>query len=355
MDFMVHLPKTPRNHDAITVFVDKLTKHAHFVPSTTTATATDVARQFFDNVFRHHGMPTTIISDRDSKFTSHFWQELHRHMDVKLAMSTAYHPQMDGQTEVMNKTLGIMLRAFIDEKQTNWDILLPAAEFAYNNSVNHSTGYSPFFLNTGQHPRVPGTLLSHPDSNVPSVHEYLDQQSSALLFAQDALQRAQDHQKDQADKRRRDHNYKVGDKILLNAENITMPADSGLSSDKLKPRFIGPFTLLEQRSPVTFLVDLPPSYKIHNIFHVDLFRRYTESPLAFGRRTPAPPPPVVIEGAEEYEVESILRYRKYRRQHQFLVAWKGYGREDQSWEPAANLEHSRELVDAFKKDHGIVF
>jgi transposase InsO family protein len=355
MDFMVHLPKTPCNHDAITVFVDKLTKHAHFVPSTTTATATDVARQFFDNVFRHHGMPTTIISDRDSKFTSHFWQELHRHMDVKLAMSTAYHPQTDGQTEVMNKTLGIMLRAFIDEKQTNWDILLPAAEFAYNNSVNHSTGYSPFFLNTGQHPRVPGTLLSHPDSNVPSVHEYLDQQSSALLFAQDALQRAQDHQKDQADKRRRDHNYKVGDKILLNAENITMPADSGLSSDKLKPRFIGPFTLLEQRSPVTFLVDLPPSYKIHNIFHVDLFRRYTESPLAFGRRTPAPPPPVVIEGAEEYEVESILRYRKYRRQHQFLVAWKGYGREDQTWEPAANLEHSRELVDAFKKDHGIVF
>jgi hypothetical protein len=86
-----------------------------------------------------------------------------------------------------------------------------------------------------------------------------------------------------------------------------MPADSGLSSDKLKPRFIGPFTLLERRSPVTFLVDPPPSYKIHNIFHVDLFRRYTESPLAFGRRTPAPPPLVIIEGAEEYEVESILR------------------------------------------------
>jgi len=255
----------------------------------------------------------------------------------------------------MNKTLGIMLRAFIDEKQTNWDTLLPAAEFAYNNSINHSTGYSPFFLNTGQHPRVPGTFLSHTDSNVPSVQEYLDQQSTALIFAQDALQRAQDHQKDQADKRRRDHNYKVGDKILLNAENITMPADSGLSSDKLKPRFIGPFTLLEQRSPVTFLVDLPPSYKIHNVFHVDLFRCYTESPLAFGRRTPAPLPPVVIEGVEEYEVESILRYRKYRRQHQFLVAWKGYGREDQTWEPVANLEHCRDLVDVFKKDHGIVF
>lgn len=356
MDFMVQLPKTPHNHDAITVFVDKLTKHAHFVPSTTTASATDIARQFFDNIFRHHGMPTTIVSDRDSKFTSRFWQELHRLMDVKLAMSTAYHPQTDGQTEVMNKTLGIMLRAFIDEKQTNWDILLPAAEFAYNNSINHSTGFSPFYLNTGQNPRTPATLLTPTDSNVPSVHDYLHMQSSALLFAQDALQRAQDHQKEQADKKRQDHNFKKGDKILLNAENITMPADSGLPSDKLKPRFIGPFTLLEQRSPVTFLVDLPPAYKIHNVFHVDLFRPYKESPLVLGRRIPAPPPPpVIIEGSDEYEVESILRYRFYRRQHQFLVSWLGYGREDDTWEPVANLDNCKDLVDAFKRHHGIVF
>lgn len=355
MDFMVHLPKTPRNHDAITVFVDKLTKQAHFVPSTTKASATDIARQFFDNIFRHHGMPNTIISDRDSKFTSRFWQELHRLMDVKLAMSTAYHPQTDGQTEVMNKTLGIMLRAFIDEKQTNWDILLPAAEFAYNNSVHHSTGFSPFFLNTGQHPHTPGSLLAPAVTNVPSVQDYLDQQSSALLLAQEALQSAQDHQKEQADKKRQDHNFKIGDKILLNAENITMPANSGLPSDKLKPRFIGPFTLLEQRSPVSFLVDLPPAYKIHNVFHVDLFRPYIESPIALGRRTTAPPPPVIVEGNDEFEVESILRYRKYRRQHQFLVSWVGYGREDDTWEPASNLTHCQDLVDAFKKDHGLVF
>ncbi|KAG0063900.1 hypothetical protein BGZ90_002463, partial [Linnemannia elongata] len=131
---------------------------------------------------------------------------------------------------------------------------------------------------------APKASSSHTDRNSPSVHDYLDQQSTALIFAQEALKRAKDHQKEHADKRRRDHDYKVGDKILPREENITMPADSGLSSDKLKPRFIGPSTLLEQRSP---------------------------SPLAFSRRTPAPTPPVVIEGSEEYEVESILRYRKY--------------------------------------------
>jgi hypothetical protein len=125
--------------------------------------------------------------------------------------------------------------------------------------------------------------------------------------------------------------------------------------DKLKPHFIGSFTLLKQRSPVAFLVDLPPSYKIHNIFHINLFHHYTESPLAFGRQTPIPLPPVIIEGAKEYEVESILHYRKYQHQHQFLVVWKEYGREDQTWEPVTNLKNSRDLVDAFKKDHGIVF
>ena len=355
MDFMVQLPKTPRNHDAITVFVDKLSKRAHFIPSITTASAADVARQYHNTIFCHHGMPTTIISDRDSKFTSHFWQELHRLMNVKLAMSTAYHPQTDGQTEVMNKTLGIMLRAFIDEDQTNWDILLPNAEFAYNNSVHHSTGFTPFFLDSGQHPHVPASLLAPTDTNVPSVHDHLEQQSTALLFAQDALQRAQDHQKHQADKKRQDHDFKIGDKVLINAENITMPADSGLSSDKLKPRFIGPFTLLEQHSPVTFLVDLPPTFKIHSVFHVDLFRRHKESPLTLGRRIPAPPLPVIIDGATEYEVEAILRYRKHRRQHQFLVSWKGYGREDETWEPVANLENCQVLVDAFKKHHGLIF
>jgi transposase InsO family protein len=110
MDFIVQLPKTPRGHDAITVFVDKLSKQVHFVPSKTTDTASDVARLFFDNVFRLHGMPTTIVSDRDTKFTSRFWRELHRLLDVKLAMSTAFHPQTDGQTERANQTLEEILQ-----------------------------------------------------------------------------------------------------------------------------------------------------------------------------------------------------------------------------------------------------
>ena len=349
------LPPTARKFDAITVFVDKLTKLAHFVPSTTSATAVDVAHQFFDNIFKLHGLPSSIISDRDTRFTSRFWQELHKLLDVKLALSTAYHPQTDGQTEVMNKTLKTMLRAFIDNKQSNWDQLLPSLEFAYNNAVNASTGYSPFFLNSGQHPRLPIALLDTPTSSVPAVDHFLTAQAMTLTLAQDALQRAQDHQEAQANKRRRDHKYKVGDKILLRATNITIPADSVRPADKLRPQFLGPFTLLEQHSPVTFRVELPPFYKIHDVFHVDTFRPYLPSPESLGTRVAAPPDTSLVDGEEEYEVDEILKYRFYRRQHQFLVSFKGYGREADEWLPVSNLDNCMDMVTAFKQQHGIIF
>ena len=274
MDFIVHLPKTPRGFDAITVFVDKLTKQVHFVASKTKDTASDVARLFFDNVFRLHGMPSIIVSDRDSKFTSRFWQEFHRLMGVKLAMSTAFHPQTDGQTEKANQTLESILRAFVDQQQTNWDLLLSAAEFAYNNSTNVSTGFSPFFLNSGFHPRVPATLLEPVSSPNPSVSAFVESQAQALIAAKDNILQAQRRQAFNADTRRRDHDFQVGDQVLLNAEDIVIAADRSRRSQKLLPRYIGPYTIVEQHSPVTFRVELPPSMKIHDMFHVDRFRRY---------------------------------------------------------------------------------
>ena len=295
MDFIVQLPKTARGFDSITVFVDKLSKQVHFVPSKTTDTAADVARLFFDNVFRLHGMPTTIVSDRDSKFTSRFWTELHRLMDTKLALSTAFHPQTDGQTERANQTLESILRAFVDQRQTNWDLLLTSAEFAYNNATNATTGYSPFFLNSGFHPRVPASLLQLQSSSNPAVKEFLDEQGTTLTMAKEAIEEAQERQARNADTRRRDHDYKVGDQVLLNTENITVAADQNRPTAKLQPRFVGPYTILEQRSPVSFRLELPPQMKIHDVFHVDRFRPYLPSPESLGRRIPARPPPEIID------------------------------------------------------------
>ena len=351
MDFITKLPKTPRGHDAIVVFVDKLSKQVHFAANRTTDTATDVARIFFDNIFRLHGMPTTIVSDRDSKFTSRFWKELHRLMDTKLAMSTAFHPQTDGQTERANQTLESMLRAFVDQKQTNWDLLLTAAEFAYNNASNASTRYSPFFLNSGFHPRVPTSLLQVQQSPNPSVQEFLEEQNMALTLAKEAIEEAQGHQARNADTRRRDHGFKVGDQVLLNTENITMAADQNRPTAKLQARFMGPYTIVEQHTPVSFRLELPTTMKIHDVFHVDRFRPYRPSPETLGPRTPARPPPEIIDGTEEYEVEAILDHHKHRNRQEYLVLWKGYPREDATWEPASQLHNSSALLKEYKQQH----
>ena len=130
-----------------------------------------------------------------------------------------------------------------------------------------------------------------------------------LILAQDALQRAQDHQEEQANRRRRDHSFEVGDQVLLRATNITIPADSIRPADKLLAQYLSPFTLLEQHSPVTFRVELPPFYKIHDAFHVDTFRSYSPSPESLDPRATVSPDPTLIDHEEEYEVEEILKYR----------------------------------------------
>src|SRR5215208_1040389 len=155
MDLIVTLPKTKAGFDAIVVFVDQLSKMVHFAPVKTTITAPELAKVFFDNVFKLHGMPRVIVSDRDPKFTSLFWKALFKCMGTKLAMSTAFHLETDGQTERSNKTLEQMLRNWVNYRQDNWDEHLAAAEFACNNAKQALTKISPFFANTGQNPNVP--------------------------------------------------------------------------------------------------------------------------------------------------------------------------------------------------------
>ena len=159
MDFVLGLPKTIKKHDSIFVVVDRFSKMAHFLPCSKTSDASHVARIFFDGVVRLHGLPKTIVSDRDVRFTSYFWKTLWHIMGTRLQFSTAYHPQTDGQTEVVNRSLGNLLRCLVGEHVKTWDLILPTAEFAYNRSVNRSTGMSPFEVVSGYKPRMPIDLL----------------------------------------------------------------------------------------------------------------------------------------------------------------------------------------------------
>ena len=168
MDFVLGLPKTARGHDSIFVVVDRFSKMAHFIPCSRSTDASHMAKLFFKEIVRLHGLPTTIVSDRDVKLVSYFWKTLWNLFGTTLKYSSAFHPQTDGQTEVVNRSLGDLLRCLVGEKPGNWDLILPHAEFAYNNSVNRSTGKSPFEIVHGVSPRPPIDLIPLPTDYRPS-------------------------------------------------------------------------------------------------------------------------------------------------------------------------------------------
>ena len=153
VDFIVELPDL-EGHDAVMVVVDSITKRAHFIPTFTTVTAAEMARLFIQHVWRHHGLPCKVVSDRGPQFVAEFTRELYQRLGIKLAATTAYHPQGDGQTEHVNQELEQYLRLFVNQWQDDWTDLLPLAEFQYNNHVHTSTQHPPFLLESGRLPRM---------------------------------------------------------------------------------------------------------------------------------------------------------------------------------------------------------
>ena len=178
---MMGLQKTAAGFDGIVVFVDRLSKMFHALPVHSSITGEQTARLMIRRIFAYHGMPLTIVSDRDPRFTSEFWRQFWKGMGTRLSMSTADHPQTDGQTERANRTIKQMLRAFVNDRRDDWDELLPVLKFACNDTVQASTGHTPFFLNIGAHPRRPTVSLARGADKVPAVLDVLGKMRTALM------------------------------------------------------------------------------------------------------------------------------------------------------------------------------
>ena len=304
----------------------------HFAATTTTVTAQQLATIFFKEIVRHHGVPLALISDRDTRFTSHFWQALWSMLGTKLKMSSSYHPQTDGQTERANRTLEQVLRAYVSEHLKDWDLHLVTAEFVANNSVQESTGFTPFYLNSGQDPLLPlsqaVSAAKQRKNVVPAASEMLKKMHEDLQLAQQSLKRAQDRQAVAANRYRREEKWEVGDEALLSTTNLTK------HQHKLLSRFIGPFPVIEVINPAAVRLQLPREMgRQHNAFHVSKLKHFRSDSAAFPGREQEEikrPGPVVVEDGDEpyYEVERILGKRligKGRRQRtQYLILWKGY-------------------------------
>src|ERR1700742_3336994 len=345
VDFVVELP-TSSGYDAVMTVVESVSKRAHFIPTHTTVTAEGAARLFLHNVWKHHGLPYQVVSDRGPQFVAEFTRELYKRLGIKVASTTAWHPQADGQTERVNQELDQYLRIFVNERQNDWADLLPMAEFQHNNHVHASTQHLPFYLDTGRHPRMVFEPRQRP-SRIETVNDFADRMKASLDEAKAALTKAKDDMARYYNRKRIPTPvYKPGDKVYLDASDIqtTRP------SRKLSHLRLGPYEVEKQVSSNAYRLRLPFAMRrLHPVFNVVKLSPAPEAP--FPSRKPVPPPaPEIIEGEEEWEVEEILDSRMVQQKLKFLVRWKNFGREHNSWEDANNV-YAPELIQEFYAKH----
>ena len=347
IDFVGPLPESGNRdgmYDSITVVICLLTSMVHLIPSRTNYNATQLAELMFEHVYKLHGLPKNIVSDRDVLFTSVFWSRLHRLIGTKLRMSSAYHPQSDGATERANRTVTQMLRQCIHPNQKDWVTKLPAIEFAINSARSVSTGYAPFFLNFG---RMPKSMIwpSSSSSEYPSVRDFALQKKLALMAAHDSILAARVKQTKDANKKRQSVPFKTGDLAYLSTKNISFPR--GLAR-KLLPKFLGPYKILQDFGNASFQLDLPPQLKrrgVHDVFHSSLLRIHipNDDRLFPGRMDTQLAGDEDTEG--EWAVDRISAHAGKRTDSVFEVHWKSG---DITWLPYYQITHLQALTDYFE-------
>lgn len=269
-------------------------------------------------------MPRQVISDRDKKWTGAFWKELTAFMGSKRALTTAHHPQADGQTEIVNQVLEVGLRTFVGPLRNDWASKIASYQHAYNSLVHASTGFAPAYLLYGFLPKDPENLLSGHVPAIPRVQgesldaeEFAEGMKAIRSQAHDALRFAQVFQQRAYNRGRLELEFEEGDLVLLNPHSMKMVKDLKGKGKKLLPKYDGPFEILRKLSPVTYYLRLPGSYKIHPIINVAHLERYRKSPDESGERATREMNREDFDELPEWEVDRIVdeRVRKRGRRH----------------------------------------
>jgi len=313
MDFITKLPLV-QEYDAILVVVDRFTKMAHFIPTTERTSAEELAQLFRDNIWKLHGLPNSIISDRGPQFAAGIMKELNQMLGIDTKLSTAFHPQTDEQIKRMNQELEQYLRMFIDHRQEQWPEWLGMAEFAYNNKVYIGTKVSPFQANYRQNPRMGFELRKK--GKYERAEKFAKRMKNVQEEVKAALQKAQEDMKRYTDRERGEvEEYRVGNLVLLSTKDLKYQM-VGRHMDKFMEYFIGPYKVKAIISSNAIELDLPTTVRIHPVVNVSRVRQYKSQ--VKGQRKEVPQP-VVIEKEEEWEVEKIMNKRKVWGKDKYLV------------------------------------
>ena len=340
MDFVTGLPLTRKRHDAIWVVVDRLSKSAHFLPIRMDYRVSRLSEIFLQEIVRLHGTPTSIVSDRDPRFTSRFWKSLQNAWGTRLKFSTAFHPQTDGQSERTIQTLEDMLRACTLEWTGNWDEYLCLVEFAYNNSWHASIDMAPYEMLYGRKCRAP-ICWDEVGERVIEGPELIEITNEKVTIAREKLKEARTRQKSYADKHRRDLSFQVGDRVFLKVSPFRGVKRFGIKG-KLSPRFIGPFEILERIGEVSYRLALPPQLShVHDVFHVSLLRGYNYHPLhvasyPFDQIQPdmslPEEPEAILDRQERVMRNKVIPFVK--------ILWKNHPEREATWETEESMRSS---------------
>lgn len=276
LDFIEGLPVSS-TYNCILVVVDKFSKYAHFLKLRHPFTALKVAQLYLDNVYKLHGMPLALVSDRDRVFTSHFWQELFKLSGTELRMSSAYHPQSDGQTERVNQCVEGFLRCFVSACPSKWSQWLTLAEFWYNTNYHTSLNKTPFEVLYGHEPRHFG-IQGYDSCAVPDLAEWIKERKVMTSLIQQQLVRAQHRMKQQADKKRIDRSFQPGEKVWFKLQPYVQSSVAPRANHKLSFRYFGPYEVESKIGSVAYKLKLPPTSSVHPVFHVSLLKKAVGNP-----------------------------------------------------------------------------
>ncbi|MCO5605646.1 hypothetical protein L7F22_059829 [Adiantum nelumboides] len=355
MDFIFGLPKSIHGNTGIWTIVDRFSKQAHFIPVKKTIKAHQMATLFISQVFKYHGLPTSIVSDRDPRMTSNFWKGLFENLGTRLNFSSASHAQTDGQSEIANLTVLDLLKAYVTEvdQRSQWEKYLPLLEYAYNNTVHTSTVKAPFEVIEGRS-NSPLLLMVH--GKIFAADEYSRDLKESFQKIKEGISIAQQKQKAAANKHRRALAFKENDWVLLKFPKARLRHTTGKNPTghqkyyaKLAKRYYGPFQILKPINEMAYQLKLPKHWLIHNAFHVSLLKPYKGEPP----KEAITEDPPEVEGQEEVlQPESMLRHedkvlRNGKIIRRYLIKFKNYPFEDAKWMQGTQLKDSLHLVNAY--------